>query len=624
MQKNAVKVVMLAGLFLSLIFSAAGESRGIRVTRDLSHASGKLGQYRALVIGIDAYADEKIPDLKTAVNDATAMAAVLEKKYGFATTLLLNGRATKQAIFNALRQLAASSHDDDSILIYYAGHGEQDKLYDDGWWIPADAVAGNPLTYLDNSQVQKAMRNMKARHVLLIADSCYSGTLFGQARAMPPLITEKYYLDLYNEKSRWGMTSGNKTPVTDRGIGKNSIFAHQLLNVLSKNEKPFISTQEIYTRIAPVVSNNSEQTPMCRPIRNTGDMGGEFVFVASGTTAEMTPAAPEVKNGKLYVHTSPSGARIRILNIRPRFYQGMDLGPGKYHVEASAAGYDTRKVWIPLTAGERKQVDIQLDKAKVSPQNRTAAAADDFWKASALAKKMTNSLGMAFVYIPPGTFMMGSPAEEPERQADEPLHPVTLSQGFYMQTTEVTVAQWNMLMGSNPSRHKGCGEGCPVEKVSYNDAQAFIARLNRKEKTDKYGLPTEAQWEYACRAGSGTPFAYGPCLSTAQANFNGEKQFGQCTTGTYQKKTIPVGRLAPNAWGLYDMHGNVYEWCQDWYGNYPRGAAINPAGPAAGRKRVVRGGNWGSYPENCRSARRMANAPDKKSMFGGFRLVRKP
>ena len=120
---------------------------------------------------------------------------------------------------------------------------------------------------------------MKARHVLLISDSCYSATLFGKARAMPQVIDDKYYLNLYNEKSRWGMTSGNKTPVSDQGSGGHSVFAYQLLKELRKNVNPYVSTQEIYTRIAPIVGNNSKQTPICRPIRDTGDQGGEFVFV---------------------------------------------------------------------------------------------------------------------------------------------------------------------------------------------------------------------------------------------------------------------------------------------------------------------------------------------------------
>jgi len=259
------------------------------VISDLSHQSGKLGVYRALIIGINDYKDPKIPDLKTALSDSSAMAKLLRERYGFRVELLLDRKATRKAIYQALRNLASSTKPDENVLIYYAGHGDFDRLSDDGWWIPADAKGGDPETYLGNFLVQKYMRSMKARHVLLISDSCYSGTLFGQARAMPKVIDDKYYLNLYNEKSRWGMTSGNKTPVADYGTGGHSVFAYQLLKELRNSEKPYISAQELYTRIAPIIGNNSEQTPLCRPIRNTGDQGGEFVFVASSGVIIDTP-----------------------------------------------------------------------------------------------------------------------------------------------------------------------------------------------------------------------------------------------------------------------------------------------------------------------------------------------
>ena len=245
-------LILCSFSFLTLEASQDDGHRALKVITDLSHHSGKLGSYRALIIGINNYQDTRIPDLETAVGDAKALGDLLVKKYGFKVKLLLDRKAGKEAIYKALRDLAASTRHDDSVLIYYAGHGELDRLYDDGWWIPADAEAGNSLTYLGNVEVQQSMRSMKARHVLLIADSCYSGTLFGRARAMPSVITNKYYLDLYNEKSRWGMTSGNKEPVSDRGTGGHSVFAYQLLKALKQTERQYTSTQEIYTRIAPI------------------------------------------------------------------------------------------------------------------------------------------------------------------------------------------------------------------------------------------------------------------------------------------------------------------------------------------------------------------------------------
>ena len=294
-----VPLLLFMFWFWFLPLSILAESRAINVIADLSHQSGKLDAYRALIIGINDYQDAKIPDLKTAVNDAMAVSELLHNRYGFNVKLILNQEATKKAIYQALRDLASSTKSDDSVLIYYAGHGDLDKTFNDGWWIPVDAKGGDPLTYLDNVQVQKAMNSMQARHVLLISDSCYSGTLFGDARAMPPVIDDKYYLNLYNEKSRWGMTSGNRTPVSDSGSEGHSVFAYQLLKELRQNEKPYVSTQEIYTRIAPIVSNNSEQTPLCRPIRNTGDQGGEFVFVASSGSGRVVAAPVKTDDTEL-------------------------------------------------------------------------------------------------------------------------------------------------------------------------------------------------------------------------------------------------------------------------------------------------------------------------------------
>ncbi|GBC60255.1 hypothetical protein DENIS_1206 [Desulfonema ishimotonii] len=170
---------------------------------------------------------------------------------------------------------------------------------------------------------------------------------------------------------------------------------------------------------------------------------------------------------------------------------------------------------------------------------------------------VTNALGMNFVFIQPGTFMMGSPEDEPGRDDDETLHKITLTNGFYMQTTTVTQGQWKAVMGNNPSYFKECGDNCPVESVSWDDAQAFIVKLGQSG-SDGYRLPTEAEWEYACRAGTDTPFAFGKCLSTDQANYDGDYPLQGCPKGKYRKKPVPVASFDPNDFGLYDMHGNVW------------------------------------------------------------------
>jgi len=177
---------------------------------------------------------------------------------------------------------------------------------------------------------------------------------------------------------------------------------------------------------------------------------------------------------------------------------------------------------------------------------------------------------------------------------------------------------------SRGSFFKECGDDCPVEQVSWVEANQFIKRLNDFEDTDKYSLPTEAEWEYACRAGTKEPFGFGNCLSSAQANYNGNFPFGDCKEVAYLEKPTSVKAFTPNAWGLLGMHGNVWEWCSDWLGDYPDGAVTDPKGPAKGTLRVIRGGGWNSYAQACRSGNRSGSDPGKGFANLGFRVVREP
>lgn len=231
---------------------------------------------------------------------------------------------------------------------------------------------------------------------------------------------------------------------------------------------------------------------------------------------------------------------------------------------------------------------------------------------------------LKFVLIKPGRFMMGSPYDATYRDSDEKQHEVEITRAFFMQTTEITQKQWKTVMEENPSNFKECGNDCPVENVSWEDVEKFIIKLNQMLKTDKYRLPTEAEWEYACRAGTITPFSYGQCLTSRQANFDNTHSMTGCPKGSYEEKTVPVASFAPNAWGLYDMHGNVWEWCLDWKGEYPPGPVYDSRGASSGKHRVTRGGSWYNSSRDCRSANRGGGAPDFYNSNLGFRLVRTP
>jgi sulfatase modifying factor 1 len=238
-----------------------------------------------------------------------------------------------------------------------------------------------------------------------------------------------------------------------------------------------------------------------------------------------------------------------------------------------------------------------------------------------LVSLLSNSLDMQFTLIEPGSFIMGSPDTEAHRIGHETLHPVTLSKAYYLQTTPVTQAHWQALMGDNPSYFKGARR--PVEQVSWKDCQRFILKLNRLQE-GVYRLPTEAEWEYAARAGRETPFGIGNGhdLDSTQANFDGSGPYGAAAQGIYREETTPVKSFQANAWGLYDMHGNVWEWCQDWYAEYPAGTLIDPTGPEQGVFRIIRGGGWRYSGQHCRCASRNYDSPDGRSRSLGFRVVR--
>jgi formylglycine-generating enzyme required for sulfatase activity len=237
---------------------------------------------------------------------------------------------------------------------------------------------------------------------------------------------------------------------------------------------------------------------------------------------------------------------------------------------------------------------------------------------SNLPRTRTNQTGIEFVLIPAGSFMMGST----NHGADEkPVHQVAINYSFYMGKYEVTQAQWQSVMGNNPSYFKDCAN-CPVEQVSWDDAQNFINKLNASNDGFRYRLPTEAEWEYACRAGTTTEFAFGDSLSSDdQANFD---PYGGAAKGVYREKTTSVGSFQPNAFGLFDMHGNVWEWCEDWYHSSYAGAPSDGSAWLSGgeqKYRVLRGGSWDSGALGLRSAFRSVSTPAFRFSRFGFRVV---
>jgi formylglycine-generating enzyme required for sulfatase activity len=259
--------------------------------------------------------------------------------------------------------------------------------------------------------------------------------------------------------------------------------------------------------------------------------------------------------------------------------------------------------------------ELPKDRALVKPSVEVSTNTSE-----AITKTFTiTDLSMEMLGVKPGTFEMGSPSPEKDRRDDETPHAVTLTQGFYLGKHEVTQAQWEKVMGSNPSGFKGGDR--PVETVSWTDVTSFCDKLTASERAAgrlpagmTYQLPTEAQWEYACRAGTRSVYSFGENLTSRQANIIGGP-----------RETTSVGKYPANPWGFHDMHGNVWEWCADWYGDFPSGGAVrDPVGPADGSYRVERGGSWIALAHGARCANRRRHGPTFSFGNLGFRLSLRP
>ncbi|MEW6381565.1 MAG: SUMF1/EgtB/PvdO family nonheme iron enzyme [bacterium] len=610
----------------------------------------------ALVVGVGNY--DQWPDLPNAVNDAKEVSRFFRQR-AFKVKLLTDpgSQELKKALDDFVRE--AGQEQDRAIVFYYVGHGKS-RVIADGtrcdWIIPRDCplLQDNPQGFDDRAIDLKALVKfstlLRSKHVLMLFDASFSGTAFSYEPAALKIIDRTSALPV-----RQYIIAGKE----GERISEQSVFKQFLLKGLEGEADliydGYITGSELGHYLIDMVEKVTAgwQHPQYAKASDPALAGGDFIFL---------PVEVKSESVRLFVETDPKDAQVKILNINPRFEQGMELEPGKYHLEVSASGCTTKQEWITLEPGEDKKFEIHLEKepAKEQEQEPGKAPGKEQGKESGKGENaLFNSLGMEFVFIKPGSFVMGSPAGSGGEPDDEKEHRVTISKGFYIQTMEVTMGQfrkfiqatgyggiesekksgcWVKAEGGIWRQKKGIGwdsrrtwesaesaqtERHPVTCVTWNDAQAFIKWLSRKEGA-VYDLPTEAEWEYACRAGTITPFSFGRCLSTDQANYDGiGPLFADCQ-GSYRLaryRPIETGSLAPNPWRLFDMHGNVAEWCQDWYAPYPDGPATDPKGPPEGTERVMRGGHWATDARGCCSARRWSLPPDAASEAVGFRLV---
>ena len=673
-----MKRTFFAALIIALMATAAYAQRGISVNDAPANSKRRV----ALVIGNGDYATSP---LRNPANDARAMAGAL-RGLGFEVILGtdMDQGQMKRAIIRFGRQLEKGGVG----LFYYAGHGVQVdgrnylvpvgsrikyeeevevEAVDANYVLARMAAARNHLNIVildacrDNPFARsfrtsgKGLAQMTAPRGTFIAyatgpgsvaadgsgsHSYYTQALLKQMR-QPGRSLEKVFKRVRAEVLT--ATNGVQVPWESSSVVGDFYF--------SPGGDGIVPTPE---PARPVQTLPPRPTSTPRPSQHTADLyvttePGEAMVYLDGRqkgraplTLERVPVGSyklEARKGYLIARQDVALAPDDLKKVHLKLeHQKGDLklfstpAGAEVTLDGKSTGKRTPCVLSGLKAASHK---LSLSKSEgnayyayqgevlVKPGgNRVSLTL----KKDKTPRRITNSIGMEFVFIPAGSFTMGSPSNEQGRDSDEgPQHRVTISKPFYMQTTEVTQGQWRRVMGGNPSHFKSCGSNCPVESVSWDDAQEFISKLNAMEGGNKYRLPTEAQWEYACRAGTTATFNMGNNITTNQANYNGKCPMPGYSKGQCHNKTLPVKSFSPNKWGLYDMHGNVREWCSDRYGKdyYSSSPTRDPQGASSSTLRVLRGGSWLDDAGCLRSADRFAvgwDRPDGRRV--GFRITR--
>ena len=638
-------IALLLGLWLSVgLLQAEAGDRSIGVAPGGQLDSVPItGEYWAVLIGIDEYAHA--PNLESAVRDVRAVRAVLETRYGFHPSRikqLLNAQATRKNIENTLYALSREAGPEDSVFIYYAGHGQYDQARDHGWWVPTDGEPRQAGTLITNANILRYVKGMQARHVYLVADSCFSGSLFG-TRALPP-ITDRWYAELYKDRSRWGLTSGATEPVADRGLGGHSPFAYFLLKVLRENEQPYLVPSTIHESLAPLVANNTNQVPRSEPLTQTGDEGGQFVFrltdIPSASPAppvvdlapyqqlqQQTEYQRELEKAWSIVRkfvTTPGFTTEQRLQALKQFERDFPTAnPHRDEVQLLLQQMEAENKYADLSADKEAALLLRLQQLEAENPVEADKASIAGYPAGHRFRDCPSCPEM--VVVPAGSYEMGSSSSELGRDDDEgPVHQVTIAEPFAVGKYEVTFDEWDACVVAVGCKYQYIDHGGrgnrPVSNATWDKAQEYVSWLSRVTgKT--YRLLSEAEWEYVARAGSTTAYPWGDGIDTNKANCDG------CGSQWDEQSPAPVGSFEANAFGVFDTAGNVWEWVEDCYHDSYEGAPDD--GSAWTNEtcwsRVLRGGSWGNSPKVIRSAYRLRFLTRflwVSSPVGGLRVAR--
>ena len=545
----------------------------------------------ALVIGNDQY--QAVEKLKNAKNDANLMAGVL-RKVGFEVTLAND--LGREQLWSTLDIFKARIGKGDEVVFYFAGHGVQ--IGSTQLLLPTDIKAqtegqvqrdGVPLV-----DIQDALSD--ARVAVFIIDACRDNPFprqgtrsVGATRGLlPPDPSTGQIIMLSAGRNQKALDEvPNETT-------RNGLFTWELAQAI---QTPGLEIRTVLEQVKSAVDDRAKRAGHEQRPSLVNDLRGNFYFFGGDTAALATAGGTPVRPRSAEEIEDAYWDGIRNSTEKTAFDDYLKEYPaGRYaplaRQRALALG--------PVTARPNPTPDPPTNPSVVTANNATPGGT---FKDCADCPEM--------VVLPAGSFNMGDGAATDS----SPTHTVTLKQ-FAIGKTEVTQAQWRSVMGNNPSFFATCGDTCPVERVSWDDAQQFIQRLNAK--TGKaYRLPSESQWEYAARAGSTAAYSFG----------DDESQLGNhgWYSSNSRRLTHPVGQKRPNNWGLDDMHGNVSEWVEDCYHDNYNGAPTDGSAWITGCRgdfRVLRGGSWGNIPAILHSAYRFWYAPDDRNFVTGFRLVR--
>ena len=587
------------------------------------HRTTRKGKDYALFFAVNQYKSPNFPTLQNPIDDAKNIAEILRTSYGFETKVVEN--PTYDVIENTLKEYSRNFTSgrfdtEGELLIFFSGHGARQLT--NGYFLPSDARPDDLKRSAFNYKIWRDdIDAMPCKHILVAIDACYSGTfdpkfgmrgdgLFG-TRSGELSDGQRLIAEHNKHKTRLFFTSGE----TDQPTPDKSDFAKKFKAALLTNgyDDGILTSSEMF-------SNHLEKAA---PRPRTGEFGSDeagasFVFIAE-TTPLGAGGTEGVTNTQRELDAWDAAQRQNTLYAYENFLRLYPNTDFKRQAQAKLQNLK-REAEIREWQRIRDSKDVRdFENFKTTyPNSSYAVLAEE--AINALKKPDRLPFEPEMVSVQGGTFQMGDVMGDNEDDNEKPIHSVTLS-SFYMGKYEVTQAQWQAVMDTNPSGFKG--DNLPVEKVSWEDVKEYLKKLNAQTGKN-YRLPTEAEWEYAAReGGKKVRFGNGKDIANpAEINFDCREDYKQTysVVGVYRVKTTPVGSFSANSLGLYDISGNVCEWCSDWYSDYSNGAVSNPTGAFTGSDRVLRGGGWYFFLD-CRVANRGSCAPKDSYYYLGFRVV---